>query len=58
MAKDSCFKELVSVKKGGMNCEYKLDIHANTYGTLWEYIYTLQVVSLLVFSVLSMKITV
>ena len=45
--------------KGGMNCEYELDIHLNrpTKGitqetlrnTLWDYSYTLQVVSFLVF---------
>ena len=55
-AKDSCFKELLfSVNKRGMNCEYKLDIHADHIGTLWEYIYTLQIVSFLVFCVLGRK---
>ena len=49
LAKDSGFKELLlSVNKRGMNCD-ELDIHANHIGTLWEYIYTLQVVSFLVF---------
>ena len=47
-------EHLFSVNKGGMNCKHKLETgysfkpQEDTIGTLWEFIYTLQVVSFLV----------